>query len=370
MTAGRTRAGGAERGPGERHVALLLLRSAERAIARWRSTFADAVSDQVLESSIEGLLAAASEPVGAEIPAVLRQDPALLVIRRTLLDFMRAEFLRESTGTGPMDPVASTVLGCVRRLEEVREAMEPAGEAQVSAGLMGPGAQELLAEIGHDLRSPLTSVLFLSDALATGQSGPVTEHQSRQLALIYSASLTMLTIVNNFVELSRRGTEPSDLDPTIFSVEDVLEAVRGMVQPMAAEKGLDLRFRSGGSLGLREGHPVALSRVLLNLTTNALKFTDAGWVEVETWDASDGRVGFAVTDTGPGIDAANEGALFRAFHPAADSSGMRFSGSGLGLIIVRKLLRSLGAQLECESTPGRGTRFAFTVTMTEVETGS
>ena len=145
--------------------------------------------------------------------------------------------------------------------------------------LSGPDGLELVVEVAHDLRSPLTSILFLAETLQRARSGPVNPVQERQLGLIYSAAFGLSSVASDVIELARGGDRLVDLDPIPFSVTDILESVRDIVQPIAEEKSLTVRL-TPPEADFRIGHPVALSRVLLNLTTNALKFTAEGFVEV------------------------------------------------------------------------------------------
>src|SRR5256885_3781351 len=109
----------------------------------------------------------------------------------------------------------------------------------------------------------------------------------------------------------------------------------------------------------RLGHPVALSRVLLNLTTNALKFTDRGYVEVVTRETGAARVEFSVRDSGRGIDPALLHTLYRPLRPAGAASGRVFSQTGLGLATCRRLVEAMASELKVESRAGWGTRFFF-----------
>ena len=131
-----------------------------------------------------------------------------------------------------------------------------------------------------------------------------------------------------------------------------------MVRPMAEEKGLSVRILPPAR-DHRLGYPVAVGRVLLNLTCNALKFTEQGFVEVVAQARAGSLVELSVRDTGNGIDPQ---ALTRLYHPFRRTSGGRgvsFSGTGLGLSICRKLIEAMGSRLEVETRPGWGTRFYF-----------
>ncbi len=214
----------------------------------------------------------------------------------------------------------------------------------------GQKGQELVVELAHDLRSPLTSIMFLAESMQLGQSGPISEAQRRQLGLIRSAALCLCSMASDVLDLSRRGESLTDSEPTPFSITDVFRSVRDLARPLAEEKGLDLRFLAP-ELEERIGHDRAVARVLLNLTTNALKYTDQGFVEVAARETSDNRVEFSVRDTGPGIDELQE----------APSVRRDFSSAGLGLGICRKLVAAMGGALCVTTHPQGGTKFSFEI---------
>ena len=236
-----------------------------------------------------------------------------------------------------------------------RPAIEPEGLAGCFTGARGV---ELVVELAHDLRSPLTSIIFLAETLQLGQTGPVNDAQRRQLGLIRSAALGLCASASNVLELARGGSRLVDRDAAPFSIREVFGAVRDLVNPLAEEKRLELRFQAPAS-DRRLGHERALSRVLLNLTTNALKFTERGHVEVAARETNGTRVEFSVRDTGPGVDAAALRTLYQPFRKTPSSPRYHFSSSGLGLTICRKLVTAMGSELTLKTHPGRGTKFAF-----------
>jgi signal transduction histidine kinase len=131
---------------------------------------------------------------------------------------------------------------------------------------------------------------------------------------------------------------------------------------MADVKGIELRFRPPLEDG-RLGHPLPLSRILLNLTTNALKFTDEGFVEISAEGLGSSDVLFSVRDTGRGIDPRNQETLYEPFKKSEHRSGHFFSGSGLGLSIARRLAEALGSELRYETGTDWGTRFFFRLSL-------
>ena len=230
----------------------------------------------------------------------------------------------------------------------------------LAACLSGPHGLDLVVELAHDLRSPLTSILFLAEALQQGQGGPVTAEQSRQLGLVYSAALCLCATASDVLELARGGQRLVDRAPAPFSVAEVFGSVRSMILPIAEEKRLEIRLVHPVP-ERRTGHERALSRVLLNLATNAVKFTDTGFVEIAALPVGARRLEFSVRDTGTGIDAARLRTLYQPVRRPPAAQREHFSSSGLGLTICRKLVRAMGSELQIETRPQWGTRFYFEV---------
>jgi signal transduction histidine kinase len=217
---------------------------------------------------------------------------------------------------------------------------------------------ELVVTLAHDLRSPLSSILVLAEAMRGGKAGPVSETQRRQLGLIYNAALSLCATASDVVEFARGGQQLVESRPAPFNVSEVLFAVRDMVGPIAEEKGIKLIVTPPATV-CRTGHAQALSRVLLNLTTNALKFTDRGFVEIAAREVDGGRhPEFAVTDTGQGLAPATAERPGPAFGPAKDGPQLN-AGTGLGLTICRRLVTAMGAELQVETRLCQGTRFYF-----------
>lgn len=224
--------------------------------------------------------------------------------------------------------------------------------------LTNSDAVTAVVEIAHDMRSPLTSILFLVETLRRGRSGPVTPVQERQLGLIYGAALGLNTLACDVIDTVRGGQRLVDGRPIPFSIAEVMLGVCDTVRPISEEKGLPITYILPSVDG-RIGYPGALGRVLLNLMTNALKYTNEGSVTMGATELTENRLAFWVEDTGQGIPAHVMGMLFDGFRPSA--SGIRFSNAGLGLAICQDFLRSMGSTLRVESTPETGTRFSFEI---------
>lgn len=284
------------------------------------------------------------------------------VERRRLLDLLRHATLgiwRECP------PPAAEMIAWLDSFERIQTALEPRWCDDFATYLSMPTSFELLVEVAHDLRSPLTSILFLSEVLLQERSGEVNEVQHRQLGIIYSAALGLLSMASDMIEFARGGNQLLDQEATDFSVAEIFDSVKDIVQPMAEEKGLALRLYPP-PVDRRRGHPVALSRALLNLTTNALKFTDEGMVELVARPRGTRHLEFSVRDTGPGIDPEVMQSLYRPFRRSPGRERYHFSGSGLGLVITRRLVEAMGSRLEFETDPKWGTRFHFVLELPPV----
>jgi signal transduction histidine kinase len=303
------------------------------------------------------------------------KDPRPLLHHR-LAESLRVEMLRAWTSKDgssdeaaiARDPVdAKQVLESLAALEEYRVGLWPDDTENLGARLAQPDALELIVEVAHDLLSPLNSILFLAEVLRSGHSGPVNDHQRSQLGLMYSATLGMISVVTDVMDLAGERESDSDDDPSLFSVGTVFDSVHEMVRPMAEEKGIGLEFR----VPERDrcyGHPGLLGRVLLNLTTNALKFTEKGQVTVGAEKVDRRRLRFSVEDTGRGISAEGVEQIFHPFRKSENRSGYFFSGSGLGLSIVRRLVLAMDSELEIETELGVGTRISFEVELPPAST--
>jgi signal transduction histidine kinase len=323
--------------------------------ARWECVVEHAASREEVAGNLAYLCTAIREAASGQEP-----DMGLVprsALARRLVGLIRGMLLeRLQTLAPPPDP--GQVLRLLGAVEHIGQLLEVDWSQRFTDRLAGPDGLELVVEVAHDLRSPLTSILFLAETLQRARSGPVNPVQERQLGLIYSAAFGLSSVASDVIELARGGDRLVDLDPIPFSITDILESVRDIVLPIAEEKSLSVRLSPPES-DFRIGYPVALSRVLLNLTTNALKFTAEGFVEVAARHVSANAVEFAVRDTGRGIPPQSMATLYEPFRRRQKPGEYAFSGSGLGLSICRKLVEAMGSSLQVETAPDQGTRFYF-----------
>lgn len=300
--------------------------------------------------------------LGGEDPARTRQWLSSSPLFEPLLDAVVREVLAEPRDAESAVSALVVLRACtsLRSPRPTAPTVTASESEDLKSAMRGPGAFELLVEVAHDFRSPLTSILFLAEALRDGHSGPVSDLQRSQLGLVYSAAFGLASIAQDVMDLAKRERDLIGDEPQPFALAEVFHTVERMVRPIVEEKRLDFRVVVP-ERWQAQGHPHALSRVLLNLTTNALKFTDEGSVEIGVHSVPHGRLEYYVQDTGRGISPEQQRTLFQPFRRRQGGSqdGHSFSGSGIGLSIARRLLRAMGSDLSLDSSTEKGTRFSF-----------
>ncbi|HSG49733.1 MAG TPA: HAMP domain-containing sensor histidine kinase [Longimicrobiales bacterium] len=349
-------------GPGDRELSTAAIEAAAERIrdsllGREDIPLPDGTSaEDLLESVHRDLVARLG---GAEPPPLpdLAEAPGRLRIAQLL----QSELIHIWARLTGQPPSRGEILLVLSHLDQMIVSLEPHGRDRVMAMVEAESPLTMVVQLAHDLRSPLTSVLFLAELLQRGRSGPVNETQQRQLGVIYSAAFALVAVANDVIELARGGgTKLTAEDPAPFSLAECLGQIREMLQPMAEDKGIELRIVTPRD-DRRVGHPSAISRALLNLATNALKFTEEGFVEVAAEPSGWEGVRFTVTDSGRGMSPDAERNLFQPFQKSERRKGVFFSGSGLGLSIVRRIVDDLGGELTYETRLHHGTRFEFTL---------
>jgi len=274
------------------------------------------------------------------------------------LPALRRAFLEELAHAGAaLRPVE--IVHALRAVESVDLALRTRRQYSETARAKA-GSRTLVAEVAHDMRSPLAAILFLVETIAREGSGPLAPAQHRQLGLVYSAAFALSMLTDDLIEFARGGRFLLDGDPVPFSIAGVLCGVRDIILPIAEEKGLAVLLTPPES-DWRIGHAAALHRVLLNLSTNALKFTDAGRVEVSARQLSRTSVEFSVADSGRGLPASVMQDIRTSDLPSGEPGSGRFCSTGLGLSICRRLVAGMGGELRADTVPGQGSRVYFTL---------
>jgi signal transduction histidine kinase len=214
--------------------------------------------------------------------------------------------------------------------------------------------------MSHELRTPMNAVLGYTDLILDNIFGDVPEAIRDTLERVKANGHHLLRLINDVLDLSKIEAGQLTLSLGDYSMGEVVHAVVSAVESLAAEKKLALKATVPADLPPARGDEGRITQVLLNLTGNAIKFTDEGEVSIEA-RTSDGAFVISVSDTGPGISEADQQTIFEEFRQADSSSTRKKGGTGLGLSISRRIVELHGGRLWVESTPGHGSTFSFTL---------
>ncbi|MBF0214691.1 MAG: response regulator, partial [Magnetococcales bacterium] len=222
---------------------------------------------------------------------------------------------------------------------------------------------EFLANMSHEIRTPMNAIIGLSHlCLQT----PLNARQRDYIRKVHDAASSLLRIINDILDYSKIEAGRLDMEAIDFTLEEVLSNVASMVSMKAQEKKLEFLMETAADIppGL-VGDPLRLGQILLNLTNNAIKFTEAGEIaittQVMTRQEHAIRLQFTVRDSGIGMSPEQVAGLFQAFTQADASVTRRYGGTGLGLTISKRLVEMMGGSIAVESAPGQGSRFRFDV---------
>jgi signal transduction histidine kinase len=217
--------------------------------------------------------------------------------------------------------------------------------------------------MSHEIRTPLNAIIGLAH-LATRAELPPKERD--YVEKINLSAQTLLGMINDVLDFSKIEAGKLDIEEIGFSLSEVLDNVRTVTTQKAAEKGIDYHLEESSVPALRlVGDPVRLGQILINLASNAVKFTARGQVTVSARlvNIADNtaQIAFEVRDTGIGMTNEQQARIFQAFSQAYASTTRNYGGSGLGLTISHQLLQLMGSDLVVESTVGKGSAFRFTI---------
>ncbi len=259
-----------------------------------------------------------------------------------------------------------------RKQEEARleNMLSQLHELAIKAEMASTAKSEFLANISHELRTPLHGVLGMTELLL---QTPLKPDQQKFAEIIQNSGESLLKLVNDVLDFSRIEARRLELEETEFNLLGLLGQIGELMGPHASEKGLELEIQPSPDLSTQLcGDAAHLRQVLLNLMSNAIKFTEQGQVSLKVRAVEDRtdsiRLRFEVSDTGIGIAPEHQSRLFEAFTQADSSMTRRFGGTGLGLAIADQLVTRLGGQLEVNSEPSKGSCFWFELPLKKLGT--
>jgi PAS domain S-box-containing protein len=246
---------------------------------------------------------------------------------------------------------------------ELRRALAELNQANADLAQGGRLKDEFLANMSHELRTPLNAILGLSEALLEQATGPLTPRQAKSIGIIATSGTHLLTLINDILDLSKVEAGKLELSPETLNLQDFCESCLLFVRTQAIQKNIGVAFEPGDRAVKFSADPKRLKQILVNLLTNAVKFTpEGGHIGLTVAESKDGDLlRFTVWDTGIGIAPADERKLFRAFTQIDSGLTRAQEGTGLGLALVAKLVELHGGGLTLESEPGKGSRFIVTL---------
>lgn len=224
---------------------------------------------------------------------------------------------------------------------------------------------QFLANMSHELRTPLNSIIGFSRVILKGIDGPITEQQQQDLSAIYNSGQHLLGLINNILDLAKIEAGKMELTFEELNVADAISSVVSTAAGLVRDRPIKLIQEIESGLPTVRADPMRLRQILLNLISNAAKFTEEGSITIRaslhTPSTGVPEMMISVTDTGPGISLEDQKKLFQAFSQVDSSATRKTGGTGLGLSICKQLVEIHGGKINVHSTPGKGSTFYFTI---------
>ncbi|MEO5349032.1 MAG: response regulator [Magnetococcus sp. YQC-3] len=240
-------------------------------------------------------------------------------------------------------------------LETARDRAESANRAK----------SDFLANMSHEIRTPMNSIIGMTELVLESEGEA---ENKKYLSTVLSSAKSLLYLINNVLDLSKIESRKLELESIVFDLRQALEGVIEPMQVLAQAKNIALSGEVEERLpNCFKGDPIRLCQVVMNLVGNAIKFTEKGQVRLTVAQEGEGRLHFAVTDTGIGIPADRQPYIFDSFTQADSSTTRKFGGTGLGTTIAKGIVDKMGGRIWVESSEGQGSVFHFVIPLPEAK---
>lgn len=285
-----------------------------------------------------------------------------LSLKRVVSDRTRELHLRSQENERLYEMVRLRAGELEKRVAERTEELIQANGALLEAKEAAESADRLkstfLATMSHEFRTPLNSIIGFTGILLQGLPGPLNEEQRKQLGIVRDSSRHLLALINDVLDISKIEAGQMKLCPARFDLRASIEKIASIVRPLAEKKNLGLVVDVAPEIHEWTADSRRIEQILLNLANNAIKFTDRGEIAVRASFVPDG-IRIAVSDTGIGLRADDIPHLFQPFRQVESGLSRRHEGTGLGLVICRRLANLHGGDILVESEPGKGSVFTL-----------